>query len=233
MYTWRTDDDFYGLIRVRDDGGEEFAPTLHDANLIAVLEQGIATYELMFRSKAAVYDVPWEVLPSMALQESRFQKRALRIERNKDGSPRYSPDGRPLTGVGMFQITDPSIKGSLPDELLYDVGVNTNLAIRHIANLWQRKECRDAQGKPDPVRVFAAYNAGSIYKPRPGFENKWGMHCWYGHIDVEVAAWNYTILRELADIHQAALNAVAIQPDLRWTLDARGVEIPSDPDANA
>lgn len=196
MYTWRIDPN--GLVIVSDDGGPEFTPTL-TGKLAERCEAGIAAWGDKFRAWGM--GVRYEWLIAMALQESNFNPNAFRQERNKDGTPRRDKNGRLLTGVGTFQITDPGLKGSHTDEQLKDPQLNTTIAAKHILTLVAKYGNRFPENS-------AAYNAGSVHKPLPGFENKWNMHCWHGHLDVEVPALNYTILRGLED-HQRDVDAAA------------------------
>lgn len=231
MYTWRTEAET-GLIKVRDDGGEEFTPTLHDPLQIAVLLKGIEQYQTMFDEQAAKYGHDWKELASMANRESGFNKRAFRLERHKDGTPRYV-DGRLLTGIGLFQLTHPDIKGHYTDEQLYDPLLNTILACQHLANLKRRAQCQ-VNGKADFVLESAAFNAGSVRPPDDAeHQNKWNLHCSLGHITAEVCAFNFLILRNLEQIHVAAANALALQFAPSTMLDENGVAIPFDPDAIA
>ncbi len=212
MYTWTTTDD--GSIRVSDDGGPAFTPTLRDPKLCANVEHGIARFGMPFRLKGETFGVDWRWLIAMAFRESAFDPRAFRVEKRADGTPIISPGGRPLTGVGLFQLTSPEIKGAYSDEQLFEPGLNTIIACRHIANLMRRAECQGLDGKADFVRVSAAFNAGSVRPPRPGFENKWQFHSARGHIDAEVAALNYTSLRGIAERELAEGNVVAHTFDL-------------------
>ncbi len=190
--SWRTDEN--GLVRVRDDGGDEFTPTLRDPKQVAIVEHGIARFGELFRAVGGTYSVPWEWMIGHAYRESGFNPHALRHE----------PNG--WTGVGLFQPTHPSVKGGLTDEQLYDPQTNATVAARHIANLMHRSECR-VDGVPDFVRVSAAYNAGSC---RPDASNRWNLHVTPGHIDAEVAAVNYTVLRGLEEVQREAANALDI-----------------------
>lgn len=176
MYTWRTDPN--GSIVVSDDGGPEFIPTLSGA-LVARCEAGIARWADKFRAWGLGVRVEW--LIAMALQESNFNPRAVNPER----SPGPEDDG-----VGLFQITNRALKGHYTDEQLKDPQTNTQIAARYVLDLGRRYG-------DDFVRVAAAYNAGSARPPAKGFENKWNLHCWHGHLDVEVPAMNYAIARGL------------------------------------
>jgi len=205
--TWRSDAE--GLVLVTDDG-QEFTPTLRDPAQIALVEHGIARWGSLFRNVGETYGVDWRWLIAHAYRESGFNPRATLIERGKDGKPIISPGGRPLVGVGLFQITHPSLKGTMTDEQLYEPTTNTAIAARHISMLMRRAECR-VDGKPDFVRVSAAYNAGSC---RADPTSKWDLHATAGHISSEVAALNYVVLRGLAQATGAAARAVDLQFDL-------------------
>lgn len=222
-YTWRTDP-VTALVRVRDDGGEDFTPTLKGDGA-AKVDGGIARFGMGFRLKGETYGVDWRWLIAMAYRESGFNPRAFRQERHADAdrTPIISPGGRPLTGCGLFQVTHPSLKGSYSDEQLFDTDLNTIIAARHIGNLMRRDECR-VNDAPDFVRVAAAFNAGSV---RPSSANKWGFVVTGSHLDAEVAALNYAILRGLEESQRVEANVVAHPFDLRELVGDDGEERPA------
>jgi hypothetical protein len=148
--------------------------------------------------------VRWEWLIAMAYQESGFNERAVNPE------VKVGPED---DGVGLFQITHPSLKGrklvngrwegGYTDEQLKDPQLNTTIAARYILDLTKR------YGNNFP-KISAAFNAGSV---RPSDKNPWGMHCTGNHITYEVAALNYTILRGVEEAPLFDLVNVARKAD--------------------
>ncbi|MES2359966.1 MAG: transglycosylase SLT domain-containing protein [Gemmatimonadota bacterium] len=166
------------------------------------------------------YSLPEGWLAAMEWQESGFNPRAYRIERQRreDGVmvPIVSPDGRPLTGVGLLQITNPGLKGRLTDAALFDPATNIDVGARYVAFL------RDKYGDDFP-KVSAAYNAGSV---RPDAGNPWNMHQYGAHVSSEVSALNYYIERR-NEQHQHELvyladTATAERFDLAGLIDWEG-----------
>lgn len=191
-YTWRTDSE--GRVwRRMGDGPEECPVPSSAAN--ARIEAGIARWSDSFRAWGM--GVRWEWLIAMAYQESAFSPTA----RNREGTDDPSNDG-----VGLFQITHPSLKGrkllaqldgtkrwvgGYTDEQLMDPQLNTTIACRYILELSRKYG-------PDFPKVSAAFNAGSVRPPQtPAHENPWGMHMTQGHVESEVRCLNYTIGRGL------------------------------------
>ncbi len=188
-YSWRTDSD--GRIWRRMGEGPEECPVLgEDAR--AKVEAGIARWSDPFRAWGM--GVRWEWLIAMAYQESAFNPHA----RNREGTD--DPDN---DGVGLFQITHPSLKGrkllaqldgskkwvgGYTDEQLMEPQLNTTIACRHLLELIRKYG-------PNFPSVSAAFNAGSVRPPGPAHENPWGMHMTQGHVESEVRCLNYVIGR--------------------------------------
>lgn len=167
MRTWRTD--HRGRIHVTDDG-IEYMP-LPTRPGVECCDHIIARFGDIFRSEADAAGIPWEWLVAMARRES-------------GGNPRaQSADG----GSGLFQITDKGLRAGHTDEELYDPQRNTRIAARYIA--WLARKYG-----PDFPKVSAAFNAGSV---RPDPKSPWNMHATGDHIDVEVAALNYALTRDV------------------------------------
>lgn len=191
-YTWRTDTD--GRIWRRMGDGPEECPML-GGDGGRHCEAGISRWSDSFRAWGM--GVRWEWLIAMAYQESGFDPAA----RNKEGTP--DPDN---DGVGLFQITHPSLKGrkllagldgikrwvgGYTDVQLMDPQLNTTIACRYILELTRKYG-------PDFPKVSAAYNAGSVRPPSDAaHENPWGMHMTAGHAESEVRCLNYVISRGL------------------------------------
>lgn len=197
---WRTRSD--GSIEVTKADLSPFVPILTDPKAIALCEAGIARWSDPFRVWGQ--GVRWEWLIAMAYQESAFRERIVNPE------VKAGPED---DGVGLFQITHPSLKGrklvnghwegGYTDEQLKDPQLNTTIASRYILDLTKR------YGNNFP-KVSAAFNAGSV---RPSDKNPWGMHCTGGHISYEVAALNYTILRGVEVAPLIDLTEVARKAD--------------------
>lgn len=210
---WRTRSD--GSIEVTRANLTTFVPILTAQKDIERCEAGIARWSDPFRVWGL--GVRWEWLIAMAYQESAFRERAVNPE---------VKSGPEDDGIGLFQITHPSLKGrkfvkkqlteaatgkvvlvdvwegGYTDEQLKDPQLNTTIASRYILDLMKR------YGDNFP-KISAAFNAGSV---RPSDKNPWGMHCTGNHITYEVAALNYTILRgaekpELIDLTNLAREA--------------------------
>jgi hypothetical protein len=202
---WRTRSD--GAIEVTKADGTAFVPILTSAKDIALCDHGIARWSDPFRVWGL--GVRWEWLIAMAYQESRFNPNAINPE------VKAGPED---DGVGLFQITHPSLKGrrqekkldgtpywtgGYTDEQLKDPQLNTTIASRYILDLMRR------YGNNFP-KISAAFNAGSV---RPSDKNPWGMHCTGAHITYEVAALNYTILRGVEEAPLFDLVNVAREAD--------------------
>jgi hypothetical protein len=195
MYRWRTDE--CGLIWVSKDGAPEFVPTLRGANALG-MESVIARWSDMARVVAERWGLPVEWILSMVWRESAGNPRAFRRE----------PNG--WTGIGLLQITHPSLKGGLIDEQVFDPQTNLEIGARYIARSIVAKYGRDFP------KISAAFNAGSV---RHSDANEWQMVCTGNHVDAEVGALNYQILRSQQEMQRATANAVAVQFDLQALVD--------------
>jgi len=191
MYRWRTDES--GLIWVSKDGGPEFVPTLRGPNASG-MDRVVSTWGQIAHAAAARWGLPATWLLSMIWRESGGNARAIRHE----------PNG--WTGVGLMQITHPSLKGGLSDEAVFDPKTNVEIGARYIA-----KQLVTRYGQDFP-KISAAFNAGSV---RPSDKNEWHMVCTGNHVDAEVGAVNYQILATMA----VAANAMAVQFDLAGLID--------------
>jgi soluble lytic murein transglycosylase-like protein len=202
---WRTRSD--GAIEVTKADGTAFVPILTAPKDIALCDAGIARWSDPFRVWGQ--GVRWEWLIAMAFQESRFNPNAVNPE------VKVGPED---DGIGLFQITHPSLKGrrqekrldgsthwvgGYTDEQLKDPQLNTTIASRYILDLTKR------YGNNFP-KISAAFNAGSV---RPSDKNPWGMHSTGAHITYEVAALNYTILRGVEEAPLFDLVNIAREAD--------------------
>ena len=141
--------------------------------------------------------VPYAV--AVVISESQGYERAFRKELDKNGKPRVDQNGRPLTGVGLTQITAPGLKGSHSDEELFEPRLNLTIGLRHLANYWRTGI--------DLVATASMYNAGAMQNGRPwpsekspyGFREymEFGKHgeITYDHITQVLRANNYYVLR--------------------------------------
>lgn len=191
MYSWRTD--VSGLVVVSKDGAPEFVPSLQGANADG-MDRVLAQWSELAETVATQWNVPKEWLLAMIWRESGGNPKALRHE----------PNG--WTGVGILQITHPALKAGLSDEQLMDPQANMQRGARYLA-----KQLIPAYDHDFP-KISAAYNSGSV---RFSSENEWQMRCTGSHIDAEVAALNYQILKARDDLE----NVMRVQFDLTADLD--------------
>lgn len=219
-YQWTTELPS-GLIVVTKEDGSQFVPTLTAARAVN-MDRVYDRWGPMVRRLSNAYGLPrWQWGAAMIYQESLGNERAFRQERHADGTPIVSqPSGRPLTGVGLMQITSEALKGHYTDEQLYDPELNIRIGLSYIRNLYNR------YGDDFP-KLSAAFNAGSV---RPSDKNPWGMYCYGSHVDSEVSAMNYAILREL-DEHQVPMPLLIDMVDLARTADDAARENEPDPAA--
>lgn len=186
--------------------GAEVAPMLSE-----VLRSGLDKVEERWgdlcREIGGRHQLPDGWLQAMIWRESAGNPRAFRQERNQDGTARYVA-GRLLTGVGLMQITSPALKKSRTDTELFDPALNIELGARYVAELASRPDCRGKDGVPDFARIAAAFNAGSV---RDSSRNRWGMVQTTGHVDAEVAAYNYWLARRMQETQREAALAIAHQ----------------------
>jgi hypothetical protein len=168
---WRMDAN--GMVIVTKADGTEFAPMLAAAQK-PVMASVIERWGPTIKPIAERFDLPWLWLAAFVYQESAGNPRALRHESNG------------WTGVGLTQITHPSLKAGHTDEELFDPVLNLTIGARYLSNL------QKAHG-PDFPRLSAAFNAGSI---RPSNDNPWGMVMTGAHVSCEVAALNWAVLEQ-------------------------------------
>lgn len=165
-YKWRTEED--GTVVVTEP------PAVIDVvlKLEGVQEQAMARVEDnwgdMCREAAAGKGIPDGWLQAMIYRESGGNPMAFRRE----------PNG--WTGVGLLQITHPSLKRGEPDSEIFFPRTNLSIGADFVAGLMKR------YGNDFP-RIAAAFNAGSI---RETDANPWGMHSTGNHITAEVSALN-------------------------------------------
>jgi hypothetical protein len=175
---WRTQAS--GLIVVTRDDWSEFVPTLMAPELQRAMDGVIEKWGPLCRLEASKRWLDWRWIAAMIYRESGGDPKAFRRE----------PNG--WTGVGLLQITHPSLKGHHTDAELFDPELNVAIGARYIAD--QRKTYGD-----NFPRVSAAFNAGSAHLPSDeAHANAWNLHCSKGHIDAEVQALNYAVSKDLA-----------------------------------
>jgi hypothetical protein len=198
-YTWRIDS-ATRLVIVRTDGGPEWTPkTEKYAADVAYVDR---TWGATVVPIAERHGLRAEGILAQIVQESRGNPRAFRQE----------PNG--WTGIGLMQITHPSLKRGHTDAELYDPALNLEIGTRYTASLARQYHTLD--GLPDWPRVFAAFNAGS---PRADPKSPWNLFCYGNHVDAEVAFYNTLLLSRLSDVQTSAIEAVEHQFDLVATLD--------------
>ncbi len=169
------------MILIRDvPGGPERAPILAGAEA-QLMDKVEAQWGERCRSHSIPRNIPDGWLQAMIYRESGGNQKAYRKE----------PNG--WTGVGLLQITHPSLKqkrwipaekrwiGGLTDEQVFEPDMNIGIAAKYVATFII------AYGNDFP-RVAAAFNAGSA---RPSELNPWGLVSTGSHISAEVAALNY------------------------------------------
>ena len=186
MYKWKTNE--YGLIVVTREDGSEFVPTL-TGEFADRMSSVLAKWSDVVRPIGEQFGILERWILAMVYQESNGNPRAFRQERHPDGTPIISPGGRPLTGVGLLQITSPSLKGGYTDEQLFDPQLNLTIGTRYIREIARRPDVNW-----DWPKVAATFNAGS---PRPNPKSEWNLYCYGNHVDAEVSAQNYIVLRGL------------------------------------
>ncbi len=180
------------MVLIQDSpGAVERALTLHGAEC-RLMDKIEAQWGERCRSHAIPRGIPDGWLQAMIYRESEGDPKAYRKE-----PPRK--DGTFWTGIGLLQITHPSLKGrkydwdtkkwigGLTDEQVFDPDTNIGIAAKYIRGFI------NVHGNDFP-RVAASFNAGSARPPmNKEHENPWWLHSTGNHISVEVAALNYWI----------------------------------------
>ncbi len=195
MYTWKTNE--YGLIVVTKEDGSQFVPTL-TGKYADVMSSVIARWGDTVRPIAEQFGIVERWILAMIYQESGGNPRAFRQE----------PNG--WTGIGLLQITHPSLKGGHTDEQLYDPQLNLTIGTRYVVSIAKRPDVNW-----DWPKVAATFNAGS---PRPNPKSEWNLYCYGSHVDSEVSAQNYYVLRSMSQAEIDAAQIATLQIDL--TADA-------------
>ena len=173
---WRTEPT--GLIVVTRDDWTEFVPMLVGDQRVA-MDGIMSKWGPLCREEADKHGLDWRWMAAMIYRESGGDPKAFRRE----------PNG--WTGIGLLQLTHPSVKGPYSDAQLFDPELNVARACLHTAGLKKRYGTNFAH-------ICAAYNAGSVRPPSAGHENAWNLHCTRGHVDACVSALNYAVSRSLA-----------------------------------
>ncbi len=191
MYSWKTNE--FGLIVVTKEDGSQFVPTL-TGKYADVMSSVIARWGDTVRPIAEQFGIVERWILAMIYQESGGNPRAFRRE----------PNG--WTGIGLLQITHPSLKGGHTDEQLFDPQLNLTIGTRYIVGIAKRPDVNW-----DWPKVAATFNAGS---PRPNPKSEWNLYCTNGHVDSEVSAQNFVVLRAMSDVEKDAAKVTALQFDL-------------------
>lgn len=218
---WRKNED--GMIVTWDlPNGAECAPMPAEAQH-AAMDAVEARWGALCRESGERHQLPDGWLQAMIWRESLGNPKAFRQERHKDGTPIVSPNGRPLTGVGLMQITSPALKGQRTDAELMSPALNIEIGAKYLAEIAARPDV-----KGDFARASATFNAGSV---QPSKDNPWGMRSTGNHVQAEVCAYNYFVSLKLADEQRTAALAVAVQFDLRDTLESNAVSPATETEA--
>jgi hypothetical protein len=173
-YRWRTTED--GMVLVAEPPAYvERAITLTEEQTRVIVKVEADWGELC-REVAGPLGIPDGWLQAMIYRESGGNRRAFRQE----------PNG--WTGVGLLQITHPSLKAGRTDAEVFIPHINVGIGARHVRGLI-------AKYGTDFPKVSAAFNAGSV---RESEANPWGMVSTGAHVTSEVAALNSWILYQRA-----------------------------------
>lgn len=199
MYKWRIDPSSR-LVVVSTDGGPEWI--LDTTELASLVESVHARWHETVAPIAAKFGLPPEGIEAQICQESAGNPRAFRQE----------PNG--WTGIGLLQITHPSLKGGHSDAELFDPALNIEIGARYTADL--ARKYRTPEGLPDWPRVFASFNAGS---PRPNPKSQWNLFCYGNHVDAEVKFYNHLRLMDLNETQRMVVAAVGMQFDMQDLVD--------------
>ena len=179
------------MILIQDlPGGPERAPFLapSEAKIMDTVEE---RWGHLCRLIGEAYGVPDGWLQATIYQESHGNPSA----RNTEGTPKDPMDD----GIGLMQITHPSLKGrrrvsidgkamwigGLSDAELFVPSKNVEIGAKYLSEQYKR------YGNDFP-RVAAAFNAGSA---RPSDLNPWNLYSTGSHVSSEVAALNYWITK--------------------------------------
>lgn len=166
-YRWRMTQE--GLVVVIEPPAyvSERVPVLDFAGTLkmAAIERD---WGALCREKGKDYDIPDGWLQAMIYRESGGDQSARRVE----------PNGQ--VGVGLLQITNPSLKGGRSDAEVFIPAINLKIGASYISTLIGR------YGKDFP-KVAAAFNHGHVEESDL---NPWGMVSTGNHISIEVAALN-------------------------------------------
>lgn len=230
---WRRRDED-GLIVVWDlPNGAEHAPML-DASQWDAIKAVEARWGELCRDIGGKHQLPDGWIQAMIWRESGGDPRAYRVERDKAGNPIHDATGRPLTGVGLLQITSPALKKRRTDAEIFNPPINIEIGAGYISYLASRPDVKGADGIPDFARIAAAFNHGHI---EASTENRFGMVSTGNHVDAEVRALNTWIYLKLEGEKFFAAQALAKQfstvellnPDAPAGLR----DEPTDPDGQA
>jgi soluble lytic murein transglycosylase-like protein len=180
------------MVLIQDvPGAVERAPILSPAQAV-IMDRVESTWGGMCRIYAEAYGLPDGWLQAMIFRESGGDPNA----RNPEGTKGPEDDG-----IGLLQITHPSLKGrrrvtidghvkwvgGLSDAELLVPATNIGIGAKYAREQMLR------YGNDFP-RVAAAFNAGSAHPAAdPEHDNPWSLHSTGNHITIEVSALNYWI----------------------------------------
>lgn len=183
------------MVLIQDvPGAVERAPTLTGAEA-RVMDRVEETWGGLCRVYGEAYGLPDGWLQAMIYQESGGDPMA----RNKEGTPLDPNDD----GIGLLQITHPSLKGrrrvqiegkwawvgGLTDSQVFLPSKNLEIGSKYIAEKFK------IYGNNFP-KIAAAFNAGSARPATdPSHDNPWSLHSTGHHVTNEVSALNYWITK--------------------------------------
>lgn len=179
--------DARGVIHVVRGDGTEFVPTLSGGHAAEVDRVEAAHWQVAVKTSERWTQVPPEWLIAMEWQESR---NPYVCARNPEKLPGPEDDG-----VGPLQITNKGLKAGYTDAQLCDPATNYDIGARYIQRVLIPLVETKTQTQADFPRVSAAFNSGGVY---PSGANEWGLRCTGNHVDAEVAALNYLLLKQAA-----------------------------------
>lgn len=199
---------------------DERAPVLdaERAKLVAEIE---TRWGAICQEKAKTFNIPDGWLQAMIYRESGGNPLAINRE----------PNG--WTGIGLLQITHPSLKGAQrvtidgkvkwvnprPDSEFYYPPTNLHVGAKYVKELISR------YGRDFP-KVAAAFNAGSVMESQ---QNPWGMVSSGNHISEEVAALNTWLLARAKQLNLTVARTLMDLTDLAREADDAARNRDTDP----
>lgn len=172
--TWRTDAS--GFVCVTGADGVERVPVLGEK----------------MASKFDAKVLPWEPLAIEAGEPHGVAAAYIlaTVHNESLGNPN-AVNGEVPPGLGLTQITNPSLyRGYTRAEVLIP-RINLSLCARHVRYLTEHAEVADVPCLASMYNAGATVAAGNKLRPHPSALNAWGMRCSGAYISGVVAAHNY------------------------------------------